>query len=76
MKTYDGAMLHGVNKQNIAPGYLGEVASLDLGMIPEKIIKEKVQPLIDQLADVLSEYKVHTWISMGYHDFHEEDITE
>lgn len=73
MKIYDGAMLHGVNKQNVAPGELGEVASLDLGKIPEKVVNEKIEPLIKQLADVLAKYKVYPWLTMGYHDFHEED---
>jgi len=73
MRIYDGAMLHGVNKQNVAPGKLGKPVSLDLGNIPENVIKEKVGPLIEQLAEVLNEYKVYTWLSMGYHDFHEED---
>ena len=73
MKIYDGAMLHGVNKQNVTPGEIGKTVSLNLGMIPEDIINEKVAPLIEQLADVLKEYKVYPWLSMGYHDFHEED---
>lgn len=73
MKVYDGAMLHGVNKQNVAPGEPAERVSLDLGNIPEEVIKEKVCPLIKQLAEVLNEYKVYPWLSMGYHDFHEED---
>jgi len=76
MRIYDGAMLHGVNKQNVAPGELGKVVSLDLGMIPEEVVEEKIKPLIDQLVDVLSEYKVYPWLTTGYHDFHEEDITE
>ncbi len=76
MRIYDGAMLHGVNKQNIAPGELGEVASLDLGMIPEEVIEKRINALVGQLADVLSEYKVYPWLTMGYHDFHEENITE
>lgn len=73
MRIYDGAMLHATNKQNVAPGELGEVVSLDLGDIPEEVINEKVGPLVVQLAEVLKEYKVYPWISMGYHDFHEED---
>lgn len=73
MRVYDGAMLHGVNKQNVAPGELGETVSLDLGMIPEEIINEKINPLIKQLADVLANYKVYPWLTMGYHDFHEGD---
>lgn len=68
MKVYDGAMLHGVNKQNVAPGELGEVASLDLGTIPEHVVKEKIVPLITQLAEVLKEYKVYTWTTTGYHE--------
>jgi hypothetical protein len=47
MKIYDGAMLHGVNKQKCAPGELGETISLDLGKIPEDVINEKVAPLIE-----------------------------
>lgn len=73
MKVYDGAMLHATNKQKVAPGELGEVISLDLGDIPEEVINEKIDPLVVQLAEVLKEYKVYPWISMGYHDFHEED---
>lgn len=73
MRIYDGAMLHATNKQKVAPGELGEVVSLDLGDIPEEVINEKVSPIIKQLADVLSEYKVYPWLSMGYHDFHEEN---
>lgn len=68
MKVYDGAMLHGVNKQNVAPGELGEVVSLDLGMIPEHVVKEKIVPLIAQLAEVLKEYKVYPWTTTGYHE--------
>lgn len=73
MKIYDGAMLHGVNKQNVAPGELGEVVSLDLGMIPEDVLEKKVDPLIEQLADVLKDYKIYVWRTSGYHDFHEEN---
>lgn len=73
MRVYDGAMLHAVNKQKTLPGELTERVSLDLGNIPEDVIKEKVGPLIEQLAEVLNEYKVYPWLSMGYHDFHEED---
>ena len=76
MRIYDGAMLHGVNKQNIAPGEHGKPVSLDLGMIPEEVINKKVAPLIEQLADVLNEYKVYSWLSLGYHDFHEENNTD
>ena len=47
---------------------LGDVVSLDLGNIPEEVIKEKIYPLIGQLADILGEYKVYTWITMGYHE--------
>ena len=73
MRIYDGAMLHATNKQKVAPGELGQVVSLDLGSVPEEVVNNKVAPLIKQLADVLSEYKVYPWLSMGYHDFHEED---
>ncbi len=73
MKQYDGAMLHGVNKQNITPGEHGEAVSLDLGMIPEEVINKEVAPLIEKLSDILGLYNVYTWLSMGYHDFHEED---
>lgn len=73
MKKYDGAMLHGTNKQNVAPGKLGEVVSLDLGKIPEEVIKKEISPLIKQLSDILAEHKVYVWLSIGYHDFHEED---
>ena len=73
MRIYDGAMLHGVNKQNVAPGELGQVVSLDLGDVPERVINDKVAPLIEQLANVLNEYKVYPWLSTGYHDFNEEN---
>ena len=73
MRIYDGAMLHATNKQKVAPGELGEVVSLDLGDIPEEVINEKVGPLIKQLAGILGEYKVYPWLSLGYHDFPEED---
>lgn len=59
-------MLHGVNKQTISPGELGEVVSLNLGDIPENVIDEKVGPLVEQLSDILSEYKVYVWLSKGY----------
>lgn len=68
MRVYDGAMLHATNKQKVVPGELGEVVSLDLGDIPEDVINEKVGPLIVQLADILNEYKVYPWISMGWHE--------
>lgn len=61
-------MLHGVNKQNVAPGELGEVVSLDLGMIPEHVVKEKIEPLIVQLAEILEEYKIWLWTTTGYHE--------
>lgn len=73
MRIYDGAMLHATNKQNVAPGEHGQVVSLDLGDVPEKVINDKVAPLIEQLANVLNEYKVYPWLSIGYHDFHEEN---
>lgn len=77
MKIYTGSMLHGVNKQNIAPGELGETVSLDLGMIPEDVIKEKVFPLVKSLNDILSEYNVYFWTTMGHFENKEEqDITE
>lgn len=68
MKIYDGAMLHATNKQKVAPGELGEVVSLDLGNIPEEVINEKVSPLIGQLADILNEYKVYPWLTIGWHE--------
>ncbi len=68
MKIYDGAMLHGVNKQNIIPGELGEVVSLDLGMIPEDVINEKVVPLIIQLNEILQQHEVYLWITTGSHE--------
>ena len=67
-RIYDGAMLHGVNKQNVTPGELGEVVSLDLGMIPEDTINEKVVPLIVQLTEILQQYKVYLWITTGHHE--------
>lgn len=73
MRIYDGAKLHAVNKQNVAPGEHGQVVSLDLGSVPEEVVNNKVAPLIEQLANVLDEYKVYPWLSMGYHDFHEEN---
>ena len=60
MRIYDGAMLHATNKQNVAPGEHGQVVSLDLGDVPEKVINDKVAPLIEQLVN-------------GYYDFHEEN---
>jgi len=68
MKMYDGAMLHATNKQKVAPGELGDVVSLDLGNIPEDIVNEKIGPIIVQLANILKEYKVYTWLSTGYHE--------
>ena len=66
MKTYTGAKLHGVNKQNVAPGKLGNTVSLDLGMIPEDVLKDKVLPLIENLNTVLSDYKIYVWATVGY----------
>ncbi len=68
MKIYDGAKLHATNKQKVAPGELGQVVSLDLGDVPEEIVNNKVAPLIEQLANVLSEYKVYPWLSIGWHE--------
>lgn len=77
MRVYTGSMLHGVNKQNVAPGERSETMSLDLGMIPEDIMKEKVLPLVESLHDVLSEYNVYFWTTKGYFENKEEqDITE
>lgn len=67
-RIYDGAMLHGVNKQNVAPGELGEVVSLDLGMIPEDVIDEKVTPLIIQLTEILQQHKVYLWITTAHRE--------
>lgn len=68
MRVYDGAMLHGVNKQNVAPGELGQVVSLDLGNVPEDVVEYKIAPLIEQLADILSKYKIYPWLTMGHHE--------
>lgn len=68
MRVYDGAMLHGVNKQNVAPGELGQVVSFDLGNVPEDVVEYKIAPLIEQLADILSEYKIYPWLTMGHHE--------
>ena len=68
MRIYDGAMLHATNKQKVAPGELGQVVSLDLGSVPEEVVNNKVAPLIEQLANVLSEYKVYPWLSIGWHE--------
>ena len=64
MKEYTGAMLHGCLKTD--PNKLAEVSSLDLGMIPEEVVNDQISPLIKQLGDVLEQYKVYLWISMGY----------
>lgn len=66
-RIYDGAMLHGTNKQNIASGELGDITSLDLGLIPEDTI-DKIRPLIDQINNILSEHKVYFWLTTGYHE--------
>lgn len=66
-KIYDGAMLHGVNKQNVAPGELGEVVSLDLGLIPEGTV-DKVSTLIEQINELFNEHKIHLWLSKGYRE--------
>ena len=63
---YTGAMLHGVNKQNVAPGELGEAVSLDLGMIPEDVMKRKICPLIEDLNAALKEYKVYVWTTISH----------
>lgn len=65
-------MLHGVNRQKVTPGELGQVVSLDLGDVPENVINTEVSPLIKQLADILNKYKVYPWLSIGWH----EDNTE
>ena len=72
MRIYDGAMLHATNKQNVALGELGQVVSLDLGSVPEEVVNNKVAPLIEQLANVLSEYKVYPWLSIGWHEDNNE----
>lgn len=63
---YTGAAIHGVNKQHVAPGELGEVISLDLGMVPEEVVKGRISLLIDELNSILREYEVYTWTSWGY----------
>lgn len=68
MRIYDGAMLHGANKQKTMPEELGEVVSLDLGAIPEEVINKEISPMIKELADVLAEYQVYLWLSTGYHE--------
>ena len=73
MKTYTGAMLHGVNKQDITPGKLGNTVSLDLGMIPEDVLKNKIFPLIENLNTILSDYKIYMWTTMGYFEYKNTD---
>ncbi len=68
MKVYDGAMLHGTNKQKITPEELGEVVSLDLGAIPEEVINEEISPMVKELSDVLAKYQVYLWLSIGHHE--------
>ena len=64
MKEYTGAMLHGCMKTD--PDKLAEVSSLDLGMIPEEVMKQTVNPLIQQLNVALNPYNIYMWTSMGY----------
>ena len=52
----------------MAPGELEQVVSLDLGDVPENVVKEKVGPLIVQLAEVLEEYKIYPWVSIMWHE--------
>lgn len=73
MRIYNGAILHATNKQNVAPGELGQVVSLDLGSVPEEVVTDKITPLIGQLANVLSEYKVYTWLSIGWREENTEN---
>lgn len=63
MKEYKGAMLHGCMKAD--PDNV-ERSSLDLGMIPEEVMKQTVNPLIQQLNVVLNPYDVYMWTTMGY----------
>ena len=66
--VYDNVMLHRVNKQNVTPGELREVISIDLGMIPEGVVDKKVGPLITQLTEILQKYNVYLWITTGHHE--------
>lgn len=63
MKKYKGAMLHGCMKAD--PDNV-ERSSLDLGMIPEEVMKQTVNPLIQQLNVALNPYNVYMWTTMGY----------
>lgn len=62
-KTYNGAMLHGCNKQNKDDI---KKFSLDLGMVPEDVL-DKATPLLQELNDMLGKYNVYTWFTSGYH---------
>lgn len=64
MKRYNGAMFHGCLKTDLNAH--ADVSSLDLGMIPEEVIKDKIYPLLENLNNVLNEYKVYIWVTTGY----------
>lgn len=63
MKEYTGAMLHGCMKTD--PDNV-ERSSLDLGMIPEEVMKSYVNPTIQRLNVILNPYSVYLWTTMGY----------
>lgn len=66
MKKYLGSSLHGCLKTD--PNEQAEVVDLDLGMIPEEVMTEKVHPLLGQLNEVLNEHNVYIWSNMGYYE--------
>lgn len=64
MKKYLGATFNGCLKTD--PNETVEVMTLDLGMIPEDVMINKVSPLLEQLNSVLNEHKVYIWSAMDY----------
>lgn len=46
---------------------------VQLGMIPEEVINEKISPLVEQLYNILSEYKVYPWITIDWHEENTEN---
>ena len=63
-KEFTGAMLHGCYKPNV--DVLAEVGTIDLGNTPEDVVRNKVLPLIVQLAGILKEHNVFVWLTYGY----------
>lgn len=72
MKQYTGSQLHGCLKTNV--NETKECSSLDLGMIPEDVMNQEINPLLTKLNEVLNKHNVYIWATMGYIENTENEL--